>query len=88
MPCSFVTVISSAPGGHRRLALGAGVVRHDQDHPIALDRGRHGEGDTGVAGGRLDQRIARLDITAQLRAVDHRQCRAVLTEPAGLLPRA
>ncbi|MNZ59860.1 hypothetical protein D3C78_779130 [compost metagenome] len=67
-----------AVGGHRCLALGRGVVRHDQDHPVALDRRRHRQGDTGVAGSSLDQRVAGADIAAQLGAIDHRECRTVL----------
>ena len=50
------------------LALGAGVVRHDQDHLVTLDRGGHGQRDAGVARGRFDQRIAGVDLPAQLGA--------------------
>ncbi|MNN03187.1 hypothetical protein D3C81_1158670 [compost metagenome] len=67
-----------AVGAHRRLALGAHVVRHDQDHPVALDRRGHGQGDAGVAGSGLDQGVAGLDVAAQLGMADHRQRRAIL----------
>ena len=67
-----------AVGGHRRLAFGGGVVRHDQHHLVTLDRRRHGQGDAGVAAGGLDQHVAGLDVTAQLGATDHRQRRAIL----------
>ncbi|MNM79295.1 hypothetical protein D3C81_912220 [compost metagenome] len=67
-----------AVGGHRRLAFGGGVVRHDQDHLVTLDRRRHGQGDTGVAGGGLDQRVTGFDLAAQFGAGDHRQSRTVL----------
>ncbi|MNM58602.1 hypothetical protein D3C81_698360 [compost metagenome] len=67
-----------AVGGHGGLALGGGVVGHDQDHLVALDRRRHGQGDTGVAGGGFDQGVAGLDLAAQFGAGDHRQRRAVL----------
>ncbi|MNH13335.1 hypothetical protein D3C79_729030 [compost metagenome] len=67
-----------AIGGHRRFAFGAGVVGHDQDHLVTLDRRRHGQGDPGVARGRFDQGVARLDLSAQFGTGDHRQRRPVL----------
>ena len=67
-----------AVGGHRRLALGAHVVRHDQHHAIAFNGRSHGQCDASIAGGRLDQRIAGLDIATCLGTLDHRQRRAVL----------
>ncbi|MNE05037.1 hypothetical protein D3C80_975890 [compost metagenome] len=67
-----------AVGAHRRLALGAHVVRHDQDHAVTLDRRGHGQGDAGVAGGGLDQRIAGADVAAQFGVADHRQRRPIL----------
>jgi hypothetical protein len=75
-----------AVGGHGRLAFGGGVVRHDQDHLVTLDRRRHGQGDAGVAGGRFDQGIAGLDLPAQLGASDHRQRRAVLDRAGRVVP--
>ncbi|MNO75012.1 hypothetical protein D3C76_660360 [compost metagenome] len=74
-----------AVGGHRRLALGGGVVRHDQDHPVTLDRRRHRQGDAGVAGSRLDQRVAGLDVAAQFGAGDHRKRRAILHRARGIV---
>ncbi len=65
-------------GGHRRLALGAGVVRHDQDEFVALDRRRHGQGDAGIARSRLDQGVAGLDVATRLGTGDHRQRRTIL----------
>ncbi|MCY1423345.1 hypothetical protein D9M71_390540 [compost metagenome] len=67
-----------AVGGHGCLAFGTGVIRHDQNHLVALDRRRHGQGDPGVARGRFDQGIARLDLPARFGATDHRQRRTVL----------
>lgn len=75
-----------AIGGHRGLALGAAVVGHDQDHLVALDRGGHGQGDPGVTRGGLDQRVAGLDLPAQLGAGDHRQRRAVLHGTGRVVP--
>ena len=65
-------------GGHRPLALVTGVLRHDQDHPVAHDRRGHGQGDAGIAGGGLDQGITGLDVAALLGQTDHRQRRAIL----------
>eukprot|EP01136_Pigoraptor_vietnamica_P031983 Opistho-1_new@93269 len=53
------------------------VLRHDQHHAVALDGGGHGQGDAGVARGGFDQRVAGLDLTALLGALDHRERRAV-----------
>ncbi len=68
-------------GAERLHGLGAlhrQVLRHDQHHPVALDRRGHGQGDAGVAGGGLDQRVAGLDLAALLGPADHRQRRSVL----------
>lgn len=73
-------------GGHRRFTLGAGVVRHDQDHLVTLDRGGHRQGDPGVARGRFDQCIASVDLPAQLGAGDHRQRRTVLDRTRRVIP--
>ncbi len=73
-------------GGHGRLAFGAGVVRHDQDHLVTLDRGGHGQRDSGITRGRLDQRIAGVDLPAQLGASDHRQRRTVLDRTRRVVP--
>jgi hypothetical protein len=67
-----------AIGRHGRLALGGGVVRHDQDHLVTHDRRGHGQGDTGIARGRLDQGVAWPDLPALFGAADHRQRRSVL----------
>ena len=49
------------------------MLGHDQDHAVAHHRGTHRERDARVAAGRLDQRIAGLDVSAFLRPPDHRQ---------------
>jgi hypothetical protein len=75
-----------AKGAHRLAALDALVLRHDQDHPVAAHRRRHRQRNAGIAGGGLDQRIARLDVArASARAIIDSAGRS-LTEPAGLLP--
>ena len=54
------------------------MLRHHQHHAVAAHRGRHRQRNAGVAAGRLDQRVARLDVSALLGLDDHRQRRAVL----------
>ncbi|MNZ41680.1 hypothetical protein D3C78_592350 [compost metagenome] len=66
-----------AIGRHGCLAFSTGVVRHDQDHLVTLDRRRHGQGDSGVARRRFDQGVAGLDLAAQFGVADHRQRRPV-----------
>ncbi|VVO37600.1 hypothetical protein PS720_06428 [Pseudomonas fluorescens] len=75
-----------AIGGHRRLALGAAVVGHDQHHLVTLDRRGHGQRDPGVTGGGFDQGVAGLDLPAQLGAGDHRQRRAVFYRTGRVVP--
>jgi hypothetical protein len=67
-----------AVGRHALAALHRQVFRHDQHHLVAADGGCHGQRDAGVAGGRLDQRVARLDAPARLGVLDHRQRGAIL----------
>jgi hypothetical protein len=54
------------------------VLGHDQHHPVALDRGGHGQRNAGIARSRLDQRVAWLDLATLFRTPDHRQGRPVL----------
>ncbi len=75
-----------AIGGHGRLALGTGVVGHDQDHAVAHDGRRHGQSDPGIAGGGLDQGIPGLDVATGLGLAIIDSAGRSLTEPAGLLP--
>ncbi|MPN07166.1 hypothetical protein SDC9_154432 [bioreactor metagenome] len=67
-----------AKGLHGLGTLDGQVLGHDQHHAVALDGRRHGQRDAGIAGSRLDQRVARLDVAARFGALDHRQRRAVL----------
>lgn len=68
-------------GCHRLLTLTRRTLRHDQNHAIALHRGHHRQGDTRVAGGRLDQGVSRGNIAAPLGFVEHRQRRPILDRP-------
>jgi hypothetical protein len=68
---------------HRDLLL-AHLVRHDEDAAVALSRGRDGEADAGVAGGRLDDRAARLELPVALGLLDHREPDPVLDRAAGV----
>jgi hypothetical protein len=67
-----------AVGAHRLAPLGGKMLRHDEHHAVAADGGRHRQRDPGVAGGGLDQRVARLDLAARLGVADHGDGRAVL----------
>src|ERR1700674_4096267 len=54
------------------------MLRHDQHHLITAQGGNHRERNAGVAAGRLDKRVAGLDITAPFGTHDHGERRAVL----------
>ena len=62
-----------AKGAHGLAALYALVFRHHQYHLVAAHRRRHRQRNAGVAAGRFDQGIARLDLAARLGLCDHRQ---------------
>ena len=74
-----------AERAHRLAALDRQVLGHDEHHAVAADRRRHGERDAGVAGGRLDQRVAGLDVAAPLGVADHRDRRPVLDRAGGVV---
>ena len=75
-----------AIGQHQPAALEAHALGHDQDEPVALDRGDHGEADAGIARGRLDDDAAGLELAGLLRVLDHRERDAVLDRGAGIDP--
>jgi hypothetical protein len=77
-------VEARAIGQHQAAALNAHAVGHDEDQLVALDGGHHGEAHTRVAGGRLDDRSARLEQPLRLGGFDHRQRDAVLDGAAGI----
>ena len=68
----------------RSAAFDRHAVGHDQDQPIALDRGDHGEADAGVAAGRLDDGAAGLQAAVGLGRLDHSEADAVLDRAAGV----
>ena len=55
---------------HVALVL-ADLVRADEDALVALGLGHHGQADAGVAGGRLDDGAAGLELAGRLRRLDH-----------------
>src|SRR5690606_40934055 len=57
-----------------------------QDQLVALDRGNHGKPDTGVAGGRLDDRATGLEHAVALGVLHHRQSDPVLDGATGIGP--
>ncbi|MNC89143.1 hypothetical protein D3C83_50430 [compost metagenome] len=61
------------------------VLRHDQNHAISHQRRAHRERDSGIAAGRLDERVAGLDIAALLRPLDHGERRPVLYRARGIV---
>ena len=75
-----------AEGGDQRLALGADVAGHHEAHAISLGSADQRVGDSGVAGGRVDDRFFARQRAAALPVLDHRQRRAVLDRAAGIEP--
>ena len=68
---------------HVALVL-ADLVRADEDALVALLLGDHRQPDTGVAGGRLDDRAAGLELAGGLRGLDHPDRDPVLHRAAGV----
>ncbi len=68
---------------HVALVL-ADLVGAHEDALVALLLGHHRQPDTGVAGGRLDDRAAGLELAGRLRRLDHPGGDAVLHGPAGV----
>ena len=58
-------------GQHRGPALLAHVVRHQELHLIAFQRGNHRQRDTGIPAGGFNQDVARLYFTAFFGFNDH-----------------
>ena len=64
--------------------LEAHALRHRQDAPVAAHRAHERQTDAGVPARRLDDDAARLERSAALRLLDHRQADAVLHRAAGV----
>ncbi len=73
-----------AERAQERDLLGRDLVGDDEDHPVALDRGGEREADAGVAGGRLDDRSARLQRSVALGVLDHAERDPVLVRAPGV----
>ena len=73
-----------AESAQQRDLLRGDLVGDDEDHLVALDRGRECEADARVPGGRLDDRPAGLQPAVLLGAPDHRERNPVLVRPAGI----
>ncbi len=71
---------------HCLFPLQAHMGRHNQDQAVAAYRSGHRQGNSGIAAGGLDKRIARLDITALFRLRNHTQCGAILDRTGGVIP--
>ena len=71
---------------HQRLALGADVAGHHQLDPVSLGPAEQGVSDTGVARGRVDDRLVVGQRSAALAVLDHRERGAVLDRPARIEP--
>ena len=61
------------------------LVGHDEDDAVALGDADLGEAEAGIAGGRLDDGAAALELALFLGRRDHRQRDAVLDRAAGIL---
>jgi DNA-binding response OmpR family regulator/GAF domain-containing protein len=76
----------SAISQHQPPPLQAHAFGHDQDQLVAFHRRHHGQADAGIAGCRLDDGAARLQLAACFGFLDHRQRDAVLHRRAGVRP--
>ncbi len=74
-----------AKGAHRRAPFRTHVLGHDQDHAVTADGGDHGQRDTGVAAGGLDECVTRLDLPAPFGAPDHAQRGPILYRTGGIV---
>src|ERR1700741_4755469 len=73
-----------AEHAHQLAPLDRERLGHDRDERIALGGAHHREGDAGVAGGRLDHRLARLERAGTLRVLDDGDRQAILDRGHGI----
>ena len=73
-----------AVGLHQLAALDAHRLRHDDDDAVAARGGHGGKADARVAGGRLDDDGAGLQLALGLRLIDHRLGDTVLHAAGGV----
>src|SRR5712671_2882167 len=66
---------------HQLAPLNAEILRHCDDERIAFLRADHGETDTGVTTGGLDDGLPRLQFAAALCRLDHAQRQSVFDGP-------
>ena len=67
-----------AEEAHQPAPLDAELLGHRHDQRIALLRAHHGEADAGVAAGRLDHRLAGLELAGFLGRLDDAQRQPIL----------
>ncbi len=60
------------------------LVGHGEDATVALERGRHGQPDTGIAAGALDYGAAGLELSRSLGGLDDGEADAVLHRTTGI----
>ena len=70
-----------AEGLHHGTPLRTHVAGHDQGQWIPGGSRHHGQGDAGIATGRLDQAVTRLDLAPLGGTPDHAPCRPILDRP-------
>src|SRR5580765_4309122 len=75
-----------AKGPKDELAFVAGILRHAQLDLVPLCRPDHRVRDPGVAGRRIENRLAMPELARGLTLRDHSRRRAILDGPPGVLP--
>ena len=61
------------------------TFRHNQNHAVTAYGCRHRQRNAGIAAGRFDQCVTRLDLAALLGSDYHGQCRPVLHRSGGIV---
>src|SRR5688572_3986609 len=66
-----------AEKSHHLAPLDAEILTHHHDQRIAFLRANHRKTDAGIAAGRLDHSLSRLELAAALGFLDNTQCQSV-----------